>query len=251
MHRLAEMVRNFRAELASLSPLAAEDEATKIQVYADCLEITSEEERHQRRQLIQEVDELMTGNRKRRRTTEFDEDVVLERLKVAGRRLLAEGKHVARTLTRAFKYSETDMVNVLLFSTREPVVHQLQRFLQELVRVSSVRAELQDLAVEIPEVLKNLDALVSTAGSNLVTYNVPELYELIVRHMEEDAVGMNDTGRLASRLVLLRVNKSRLAYRGTVTAVWDDLAENLLDCFDPMSLSGMVRGSDGADFPWQ
>lgn len=80
MHRLAEMVCKFQAELSSLSSLAAEDEATKIQVYADCMEVTTE--RHLRRQFIKEIDELMTGNRKRRRTTEFDEDVVLERLKL-------------------------------------------------------------------------------------------------------------------------------------------------------------------------
>ena len=191
MDQLAEMVRKFEEELNGLSALAAEDEATKIQVYADCVEIATEDERQRRRAFIQKVEKLMTPSRQKRKTTEFDEDVVVESLKIAGRKVIAEGKHVNHTIDRAFKYNEMDLVNVLLCNHREPVLDDLQQLLQMLLTSSARKAELMEFKDQAADVLKELEALRTIANTNVTTSNMPEVYELIGRHMDE-AVNIDD-----------------------------------------------------------
>lgn len=191
MDQLAEMVRKFEEELNGLSALAAEDEATKIQVYADCVEIATEDERQRRRAFIQKVEKLMTPSRQKRKTTEFDEDVVVESLKIAGRKVIAEGRHVNHTIDRAFKYNEMDLVNVLLCNHREPVLDDLQQLLQMLLTSSARKAELMEFKDQAADVLKELEALRTIANTNVTTSNMPEVYELIGRHMDE-AVNIDD-----------------------------------------------------------
>ena len=219
MDQLAEMVRKFEEELNGLSALAAEDEATKIQVYADCVEIASEDERQRRRAFIQKVEKLMTPSRQKRKTTEFDEDVVVESLKIAGRKVIAEGKHVNHTIDRAFKYNEMDLVNVLLCNHREPVLDDLQQLLQMLLTSSARKAELMEFKDQAADVLKELEALRTIANTNVTTSNMPEVYELIGRHMDEavniddiddvhcDLVERLDWGALQKRLALFILNK--------------------------------------------
>ena len=215
MDQLAEMVRKFELELPGLSALAAEDEATKIQVYADCVEIATEDERRRRRRFIQKVEKLMTPSRKKRKTTEFDEDVVVESLKIAGRKVIAEGKHVNHTIDRAFKYNEMDVVNVLLCNHREPVLDDLQQLLQMLLTSSARKSELMEFKSQASDVLKDLEALRTTAMASITTSNVPEVYELIARHMDEtvnidgvrDLVGRLDWGALQQRVAQFIMNK--------------------------------------------